>query len=246
MSRNVLITGATSGLGLALARLYAEDSSLVLIGRRPLAELDDPLFREETYCRCDLALADCGEVIAGWLKDRGIDKLELVIHNAGVGAFGPVDEQTPEEMDKLLEVNLYAPIRLTHALLPSLKRARGKLVFISSVAADLPAPDYAVYSATKAGLSGFARNLRLELGAQVAVQTLYPGAIRTGIHAKSGVPEEQFDLSRFPSPDEVAQQALRAIEHGRPNVTFGLGNKLLRAVGRYSRGPVDSVMRWRR
>lgn len=239
----VLITGATSGLGLALARLYAPTANLILVGRKPLETLPDPLFTPETYCRCDLKKPTCADVIADFLAAKGIDTLELLIHNAGLGYYGEPGAQSSASVDALLDVNLYAPVSITHALLPRLIQAKGKLVFISSISAALPAADYAVYAASKAALGGFARNVRLELGDKVGVQALYPGAIRTDMHAKSGVPVGQFKPERFPSAEQVAEQAFRAIGTDRAEVTLGFGNRLLRGAGRYLQGPLDAVMR---
>lgn len=239
----LLITGATSGLGLALARLYTSKARPILVGRKPLSDLDDPLFNSETYCQCDLSKPDCAEVVEAFLDARGVTSLDSLIHNAGLGYYGEPAQQSAASIDELLQVNLYAPISLTHKLFPQLKKVRGKVVFISSISADLPAADYAVYSATKAALGGFARNLRLELGGSVRVQTLYPGAIRTDMHAKSGVPEGKFKLEGFPSVEKVAQQAVQAIEKDAPDVTLGFGNKFLRAAGHYFSTPLDTVLR---
>ena len=245
-TKTVLITGATSGLGLELARCYAQDARLILVGRKPLTELSDPLFTSQNYCRCDLSSPECGEVVASFLDGAGITQLDLLIHNAGVGYYGEVASQTAESVDELLNVNTVAPVRLTHALLPYLKRVRGKVVFVSSVAADVPAPDYAVYAATKAALNGFARSLGLEQRGTLQVQTLIPGAIRTDMHAKSGVPADTFDTSRFSSAAEVAAQLYQAIEHKHGDRAVGARTKLLRLAGRYLTDALDSVMRARR
>ena len=245
MARTVLITGATSGLGLELARLYVDDSRIVLSGRKPLQDIGDVLFTEDTYLRCDLARADAAEIATAWLDAHNVPHLDLLVHNAAVGWYGDPVRQSEASVDELLNVNLYAPVSLTRALLPFLKRAGGKVVFVTSVAADLSAPDYAVYGATKAALAGFARNLRLELGGKVGVLTFYPGAIRTPMHRKSGVPAVKFKVERFSSAEEVAKEVYRAAASKRHTVTPGLGNKTLRAFGRYLPGVVDAAARRR-
>lgn len=199
------------------------------------------MFAEETYLRCDLARADAAERVTAWLDAHNVAHLDLLVHNAAVGYYGDPVQQSEESVDELL-VNLYAPILLTRALLPHLKRAEGKVVFINSVAADLSAPDYAVYGVTKAALAGFARNLRLELGGKVVVQTLYPGAMATEMHRKSGVPAGRFAVERFASPAAVARQVYRAALSPRAAVTFGTTNKMLRALGRYLPGALDAVV----
>jgi short-subunit dehydrogenase len=235
---NVLITGATSGLGFELAKLY-QNSHLILLGRKPKPELD--IFQTHLYIQCDLAQPNATEIVLEQLKDRDINSLDLLIHNAALGYYGDTGTQNNANISELLQVNLYAPIAITHALMPLLKHAKGKVVFISSVAANLPAPDYAVYSASKAALSGFARNLRIE--ATVEVQTIYPGAIQTNFHSKSGVPIGKFNASKFPTALDTAEAIHRAVQGTKHNVTIGLGNTLARAAGRYLSGTVDSVMR---
>ena len=230
MSRAVLITGATSGLGLELARLYAPTSRLLLLGRKPLAKLSDNLFHDHPYCQCDLSKPNCATVVAEWLEIEGVNKLDLLIHNAAVGYYGNLMRQSDKSLEELLQTNLYAPLRLTHSLLPHVTRARGKLVFINSVAANLPVAQYSVYGATKAALGGFARNVRLELP-DVKVQTIYPGAMQTEMHSKSGA--TKLDTKNFPSAASVAKKIMRAAETNKHEVTIGLGNQLLRNAGYY-------------
>jgi short-subunit dehydrogenase len=180
----VLITGATDGIGRALAQIYRARGARVLgIGRRPAEEVSPDL--RSDYCRVDLAQPFASALVADVLRQRGVARLDRLIHCAGIGSYGAVDDQTPEAIDALLDVNLRAPIALTHALLPLLIAAHGHVTFIGSIAAALPAPNYAVYGATKAALEGFARSLREELRGRVGVQIVHPGATRTGMHAKS-------------------------------------------------------------
>ena len=241
----VLITGATSGIGLELAhRYHAAAARLLLVGRQPLKALSDPLFSRHPYCCCDLSDPDCAALVTRCLSDAGITTLDLLVHNAAIGYYGAVASESPEILSRLLAVNLYAPLLLTRALLPQLRRAHGTLAFISSVAADLPVPDYAVYGATKAALSGFARNLRLELpGVQVAV--IYPGATRSELHAKSGVPAGKMRWERFPSAAVVARKIQVALDNPRLERSIGAANTLLRFAGRHFEGPID-VMAGRR
>ncbi|MDJ0757579.1 MAG: SDR family NAD(P)-dependent oxidoreductase [Ardenticatenaceae bacterium] len=242
MTHTVLITGATSGIGLAMSRLFLDHGDrLILVGRRPLAQLDQSLFNHENYCRCDLADPTASENIAHWLKERGIEQLDLLIHNAALGWYGDFPQQPAASIAALVQVNLKTPIALTHRLLPLLKG--GKVVFVSSVASVLPTADYAVYTATKAALDGFARSAAVELAGQVEIQVLHPGATNTGMHAKIGISQESMDWDRFPSPEQVAAQMMAAMRGRRRNVAIGFSNKLLRLTGRLAPSLLRSMMR---
>ena len=242
----IFITGATDGIGLALARLYAaQGHRLLLLGRRPPASLSDPLFSEATYCQADLAETDAAARVAAWLRGRGVAGLDLLIHNAGGGYHGAIADQSDESIDTLIQVNFLSPVRLTHVLQPWLAAARGKVVFVSSVVTALPTPDYAVYGATKAALEGFARSLRVEWAGSVAVQVVRPGATRTGMHAKIGLTRDILDWERFPPATQVATQLARAVAGNRPVVTLGAANRLLTTAGRVGRPLLDPLMRKR-
>lgn len=248
MQPTILITGATDGIGLALASAYdASGARLILVGRRPLDRLEAPLFTANSYCQADLSQADCAEKIVLFLNEQGIERLDLLIHNAGLGYYGLPEEQSADSIKELTAVNLLAPIAITHNLMPRL--TGGKIVFISSVSSALPTPKYAVYSATKAALDGLARNLRVELQGSVAVQVIHPGATRTAMHAKSGISRDVMDWEGFPSAEDVAHKIIKAIEtieSGKPSVTIGLGNRFLRFAGLYLGGVVDWLVRWRK
>ena len=236
----ILITGATSGLGLELAKLY-QDSNLILLGRKPKPDSD--IFQKHSYIQCDLNQANATTIILQNLERLNIKHLDLLIHNAAIGYFGNTITQSDTSINELLQVNLYAPIEITHALTAHLKQANGKVVFISSIAAHLPTPDYAVYSASKAALSGFARNLRIE--AHVQVQTIYSGAIATEFHQKSGA-DGKYNTRKFPTALETAEAIYLAIKSNKHEVTIGFTNTITQAAGRYLSSTVDSIMRNRR
>ncbi len=236
----VLITGAGDGIGRALARIYrARGARVVGVGRRMRGLVPPGLC--DDYCRVDLAQPYAAAIIADALRQRGIERLDLLIHCAGIGSYGAVDDQSSAEIEALLDVNLRAPITLTHALLPLLAAARGRVVMIGSVVAALPAPNYAVYGATKAALEGFARSLRAELRGAVEVQVVHPGATRTGMHATSGAPLDRIGWRRFPSPEKTAAGIVDVIDHGASVATVGVTNRLLRFAGRYVGRVADIV-----
>ncbi len=230
MKRSILITGTTSGIGKALADRYeARGDQVIGVGRKAEGA--------GLYCRADLSSPGAVDKIDAFLKEHRIESLDRVIHNAGVGFYGSVAGQGPESIDSLLAVNLETPIELTRRLYPRLKAARGRVVFVSSVAAALPCPRYGVYAATKAALGGFARALRVEWEGAVDVQTLFPGATDTGMHQKMGIPDGAMEIDKFQDVDDVALAMLESIERGGAERAIGLGNFALRTVGTLA-GPI--------
>ncbi len=240
--KTVLITGATDGIGRALAEIYrGRGERLVLVGRRALDSFECGLYSDKTYCEADLSEADCAERVCSFLRSRRIDALDLAIQNAATGYYGSVANQTEADIRTILAVNLLAPLRLTHALVPFVNNVRGKHVLIGSIAHAFPCPEFAVYAATKEALDVFGRNLRAE--GDVTVQVIHPGATQTGIHRKSGWQDEE---SRpFPPAERVARRIARAIDGRRSVVTIGLRNSSLRFCGRYCEGAIEALMRWR-
>lgn len=241
----VLITGVTDGIGRALAQHYtAAGAHVVGVGRRPVEAAPPGVFPPAAYCQIDLAQPDAGRRVASLLDALSIDQLDVLIHNAAAGWYGPVAAQSPASIDELLAVNLRAPVALTHMLLPRLAAAHGAVAFVSSVHAALPAPDFAVYTASKAALDGFARSLRIELAGQVDVLTLWAGATRTGMHAKAGVPAGRLPVERFPSAEATAAGIARAIDRRR-SASIGAGNGLLHWTGAHLEAPMDGAMQAR-
>ncbi|MGE4427247.1 MAG: SDR family NAD(P)-dependent oxidoreductase [Solirubrobacteraceae bacterium] len=182
----VLLTGATGGLGHAIARALAmEGATLVLTGRR--AEKLEALAAEVSgvAVAADLSRREDVERLAADHADA-----DIVVHNAALPASGPLESYAVDELDRALEVDLRAPIALTRLLLPAMReRGRGHVVLISSMSAKVPTADASLYAAAKAGLRGFAQGLRPELAPQgIGVSVVFPGFIRdAGMFADTGV-----------------------------------------------------------
>jgi uncharacterized protein len=210
--RSVLLTGATGGLGHAIARrLHAEGASLVLTGRR--VEVLEPLAAETGARSLAVDLADAAAV------DRlatDCAHVDVLVANAALPASGHLLSFSVEELDRALAVNLRAPMVLARLLGERMaQRGSGHIVFISSLAGKLSSPGSAVYSATKFGLRGFAQGTREDLRSKgVGVSTVFPGFVReAGMFHESG--------AKLPpgvgmvTPEAVADAVLRAIERNR-------------------------------
>ena len=241
----ILITGATGGIGYALAQRYHQRGArLILVGRRDPATLDADFFTPDRYCQADLSRADAAERVTDFLDAQNITAIDILVHNAGLGYYGELTEQPSANVSQLVAVNLRTPVALTHALHPHLLAAdSGQVVFISSVAAAAPTADYTVYAATKAALDGFAKNLRIEFGDTITVQLIHPGATRTDMHRKAGVPKNALNTAKYPPPEHVAEKILNAIDSRHGQVTIGWSNKILRWAGTHAARLVDSVMK---
>jgi short-subunit dehydrogenase len=209
----VLLTGASGGLGRAIAiALHERGGRLLLSGRNEeaLAALASELGAADVL-PADLAARDDVDRLP---ERAGV--VDILVHNAGLPGSGRLDSFSPEQIDRVLDVNLRAGIQLTRALLPPmLERGRGQIVFMSSMAGKVPVTP--LYSATKFGLRGFAGALRDDLhGSGIGVSAIFPGPIEeAGMQADSGV--KTPNPKRYPA--DVAHAVVNAIEKDRGELT---------------------------
>lgn len=229
VSGRVLLTGATGGLGQAIARAFAgRGASLLLTGRRE--EVLEPLARElgGRALVADLASdADVRRVIEAARNEQ----IEVLIANAGVPATGLLEDISQEELDRMIDVNLRAPIALAKGLAPAMAgRGAGHIVFMGSLSGKVAAPTSSMYSATKFGLRGFALGLREDLRPHgVGVSLVQPAFIRqAGMFAQTGVKLPPGVGTR--SPSDVAAAVLRAIERNRAEIDVAPAGLRLGAV----------------
>jgi short-subunit dehydrogenase len=211
----VLLTGATGGLGQAIARsLRARGGKLILTGRRT-----DALESLAGALGARALTVDLSEPAEVDRLVREAGEVDILVANAGLPATGRLETFTMREIDRALDVNLRAPIALAHALAPAMvTRGAGHLLFISSLNGKAATPQTAIYNATKFGLRGFALGLRPDLRASgVGVSVVYPGFIRdAGFFADSGAKLPPGVGTR--SPDDVGRAVVSAIERNRAEV----------------------------
>jgi short-subunit dehydrogenase len=202
----VLITGASSGIGAATARAMAA------AGARPVLTGRDGE-------RLAAVAAETGATSFAADLTRPVEvpePIDVLVNNAGVGWAGPFEEMADADVDRLIAVNLAAPIRLTRALVPAMiERGRGHIVFVASIAGATGVRHEAVYAATKAGLIYFADSLRYELaGRGVGVSVVVPGVVDTPFFDRRGRPYDRRRPAPIPA-ERVARTIVTAIERGR-------------------------------
>jgi short-subunit dehydrogenase len=226
-----LVTGASSGIGLAFARRLAQDGvSLVLAARNagPLASVADELAKqhgvEVRVVACDLSTRE--GVATCLAATSGLD-VAILVNNAGAGYAGRFELQSPERLDALVQLNCAAPVALTAALLPRLReRGRGAVIFTGSVSGAQPLPLHALYAATKSFDNLLAEGLWGELhDSGVDVLALQPGATETGFQRAAGQRAHAGD-----SAERVVEVALRALGR-QPSVIAGAYNWLRANAG---------------
>ena len=215
--KRALLTGATGGLGRAIAGALADRGATLVLSARnedALRELAESLPGEHRIAPADLAEGGAAERLAA---EAG--EVDCLVANAGLPGTGAIESFSPEELTRALRVNLEAPMMLARELAPGMsERGEGHLVFVASLAGKSPSPRTAIYCGTKFGLRGFALSLRADLARSgVGVSLVVPGFIReAGMFADSGAkPPPGLGTA---TPEQVAAAVVRAIERDKMEV----------------------------
>jgi uncharacterized protein len=213
--RTALVTGASGGLGQAIARaLVRRGASVVLTARR--AEVLEPLAAETggRALPCDLGDRSALERL---VEDAG--PIDVLVANAGIPGSGRIESFSLDQIDRAIDVNLRAPMVLARLMCEDMAaRGGGQIVFVSSLSGKAGTAGSSVYSATKFGLRGFAQGLREDLRPRgVGVSTVFPGFIRdAGMFHDSGARLPGYVGTK--TPEDVADAVITAIEHDRSEV----------------------------
>ena len=230
--KHAVITGAAHGIGKALAHRFAQagyaitgvdvDAAGAAIVER---ELDARFVIADLRSEADIARA-LPELIQG----KAID---VLIHNAGINAVGRFFDINTEDHEKVIALNLYAPMLLTAALLKADLIAKGaSIAFISSLAHYTSYPGAATYAATKSGLASCARSLSIALAPQnIHVTTIFPGPTRTA-HARRHSPHNTREEKRMP-PETLAHHIFRGIKKKKHLIVPGATNRTLALLGKW-------------
>lgn len=231
-----VITGATSGIGKAFAEYFASQGyNLLLTGRRKNVLLDVALRLEADYAvSIEIAFADLSksEEISSLIKVvRKRSNIEVLVNCAGYGLDEKFSADEINHQIAMLSVHVYAPLRLTHVVLPAMmQKRRGTIINVSSLAAYLPAPGNAMYTSTKSFLKNFTESLHMDVcNHGIKVQCLCPGFTHSDFHHNLGFPGKTLKHGpfRWMEPGEIVSNSIAALNKGQVICIPGFFNKVL-------------------
>lgn len=237
MENIVLITGASEGIGKALAHTYAKQGySLILIARNTakLTQLQQTLQSQyQAHAQIfslDLAKPESVDVIMGAFKSE-LKNIEILVNCAGLGYANKLTDMKIEEVSAMLEVNMAALTKLTYRILPYMvEKKRGKILNVASTAAFAPGPYMSIYYASKAYVLSFSQGIREEYRKDgITVSALCPGPTTTEFQKRAGMEHSIIGTGKLMpmmSAERVARIAYRGVKWGRRVIVPGFMNKL--------------------
>jgi len=230
-----LITGGTSGIGLELSKLFAQNGHNLIIVARDQHELDVTSKLLSQYhvdvitMSKDLFDMSEGEELYREIKEEGIE-VDILVNNAGQGYYGLFAEQELQRNLDIIHLNISSLVILTHFFIQDMiQKGEGKILNLSSIASQAAGPWNAVYHATKAFVQSFTEGLRNEVKAHnITVTALLPGVTDTDFFNKAGMNESKAvqDEDKMADPADVAKDGYTALMEGKDMVVSGLKNKM--------------------
>jgi short-subunit dehydrogenase len=245
---HVLVTGASSGIGAAIAEAYLRQQAYVTVVARRRDRLEALASAHERK-RCHIVVADLAEhaSVAGVLASAEAEHgpVDILVNNAGIQILGRAHETPWARVEQLLHLNVFAPLRLTMAALPGMiERRRGTIVDIASMAALAPTPGMLFYNASKAALAAASESLRAEVAPHgVHVVTVYPGPVESDMESAARAAYTPSAVaSRVPTgtPAALAALVVRAVERKQPRIIYPKVYGLSRMFPAVTRWVVDT------
>jgi len=228
-----LITGASGGIGLCMARELAQRKiDLILVARSQdrLSELSRQLASEfgvrVEFLSLDLSKKNAAIVLTNWLTENSFE-VNILINNAGYGLWGTVETTPWDQLDNMMQLNMNAVVQLCQSMIPELKRhSKSYILNVASTASYQAVPTLATYAATKGFVVLFTRGLRMELkGTPISVTCLSPGATSTNFIDRAGMESMKERAEKFSmKPEPVAKIAIDGMFKGKAEILPGFVN----------------------
>ncbi|MDZ7757877.1 SDR family oxidoreductase [Rhodohalobacter sp.] len=239
MSKRALITGASSGIGLELAMIFAREGfNLVLSARREerLMNLKEEL--ENTHSiqvhvfAADLSKSDAPDSLFQFCTNQDL-QIDVLINNAGIGDYGFFSEADWDKTATMIDLNIKSLTQLTHLFLPGMiERGTGKIMNVASTASFQPGPLMSVYYATKHYVLAFSEALANEVADyDITVTALCPGPTQSEFQETANMEKSKL-MDRFPMPSsaDVAQYGFNALQNGKRVAIYGVANKIMASI----------------
>ena len=230
-----LITGASKGIGKALAEELARRKYDLLLVSRSASELSKVCeqFSSQYKVAChflpmDLSRPEAPQKVFEWVEEHEFD-LSILVNNAGYGLWGPFKELSLEEQNQMITVNIFSTVNLIHLFLPRLLAQKKAFILnVGSTSGYQAIPTLGIYSASKAFVISFTRSLYFELrGTSVSVSCLSPGGTKTDFIDRAGMPHmQQISDKVSMEPEAVAKAGIRGLFTGKREIIPGLMNKV--------------------
>jgi short-subunit dehydrogenase len=253
-NQRVLITGASSGIGRAIALLLAEQGTRLILVARDEAKLQNVVNEIISSCPeipapiiffCDVSdinqvkqmVKDCIDLTGG---------IDILINNAGIGIYGEFFLYSERDFHQIMDVNFFGAVHCVQEILPHMvMKGKGKIINIASLAAIHGIPYLSAYGSSKAALAVFSQSLQAELyNTGIQVKVIYPGYTDTEFFAKEKkVGKAKRPKSRYEPPQEVARKILKSINKSNGSHVYTLKGKLLSILHAFSPGLLDYIMK---
>ncbi len=241
--KTALITGASSGIGFELSRIFAKNEYNLVLVSQSEEKLNEAVSKLHKYSKniqitplpMDLSQPSSSQEIYNLIEGKSI-QVDVLVNNAGIQVYGNFHETNLEDNIQLMNVNMFALTKLTRLFLDDMvKRGNGKILNLASTGAFQPCPLNAVYCASKAFVLHFSEGIAEELrGSGVTVTALCPGATRTNFAKRAKIEDTRIFSGSLMEPSKVAEIGYSALMKGKAVVVAGIGNKLMVESIRFS------------
>lgn len=232
-NKHIVITGATGGIGKALAsRLDELGASLYLVGRNKtaLSDLKQSLTHTQRTFTADLNNTADRNAFTNAVKSSLVESkndLDIMINLAGVSCFSLLEDTSDDDLDRLIETNLLTPIKLTRDLSPLMSPDGSRIINVGSTLGAIGYPGYSAYCASKFGLRGFTEALRRELAdSDIKVQYIAPRATRTALNSDAVNQMNEALGNQTDSAETVASEIINLIRKNKTEINIGWPEKL--------------------